>query len=263
MMRHDQRAPDPALREPVLGAWVLSRSTGEPSDGAERGADADGPAGSRICHPRPHASLIVQVNRLSADGTPADVELLLMGPMSRSQAIPDPPMVYSVGLDLAPGFVAPVTGEAEVPEMVDLRADLEALRPRELARLADGVLASRDPVATLAALEGWTLGLYRAARPEDMLVGRMLRSGRPLPGSERTQRRHLLRATGLGRAQLEKIARLRMALDQLLASPEQSLADLALRCGYYDQAHMARDFREMTGFPPSALAHPARQTPSD
>lgn len=260
MMRYHQRAPHPSLREPALRAWVVTRAAELP-EGLDLRAEATvaGPGGTRICHPRPHASLIVQVNRLSADGTPADVELLLMGPMSRSQPVPDPPMAFSVGLDLAPGFMAPLTGEARAPDLVDLRSPLGALRAHALARLEDGVQAARGPLQVLSTLQGWAMGLYGAARPEDLLVGRALRRGQPLHGSERTQRRHLLQATGLGVAQLLKIGRLRHALDRIAAAPLMGLAEIALQCGYYDQAHMARDFREMIGLPPSALvaAHAA------
>lgn len=35
------------------------------------------------------------------------------------------------------------------------------------------------------------------------------------------------------------------------AFPAQTLAELAVECGYYDQAHLARDFRELAGLPPS------------
>ena len=31
------------------------------------------------------------------------------------------------------------------------------------------------------------------------------------------------------------------------------LAELAAECGYYDQAHLARDFRDLAGCPPSML----------
>ena len=35
------------------------------------------------------------------------------------------------------------------------------------------------------------------------------------------------------------------------ASPEYRLADLAADCGYFDQAHLAREFRALAGCPPS------------
>jgi AraC-like DNA-binding protein len=35
------------------------------------------------------------------------------------------------------------------------------------------------------------------------------------------------------------------------AATDRKLADLAAECGYYDQAHLAREFRSLAGCPPS------------
>ena len=43
----------------------------------------------------------------------------------------------------------------------------------------------------------------------------------------------------------------RLLVSQLTAEPETRLADLAATCGYFDQAHLAREFRALAGCPPS------------
>ena len=49
-----------------------------------------------------------------------------------------------------------------------------------------------------------------------------------------------------------RVRRFHHALDRLHASPSRTLhlADLALACGYYDQAHFIRDFKEYSGLTP-------------
>lgn len=44
-----------------------------------------------------------------------------------------------------------------------------------------------------------------------------------------------------------KIARFDRARRLMLRGPGGGLADLAVACGYYDQAHLARDFRDLAG----------------
>lgn len=50
-----------------------------------------------------------------------------------------------------------------------------------------------------------------------------------------------------------RVLRFRHASD-LLSAPGTSLAQLAAVCGYYDQAHLDRDFRDFTGTTPTAYA---------
>ncbi len=51
-----------------------------------------------------------------------------------------------------------------------------------------------------------------------------------------------------------RILRFEQAIDRLQADTVTSFAELALDCGYYDQAHLARDLREFTGLSPRELA---------
>jgi len=56
---------------------------------------------------------------------------------------------------------------------------------------------------------------------------------------------------GLPPKTLARILRFKRALDLLDGQPVRRWAELAYDCGYYDQAHFNRDFREFTGTTPS------------
>ena len=74
--------------------------------------------------------------------------------------------------------------------------------------------------------------------------------------SERHLRSRFREETGLtpkAAARVIRFDRARRLLQVQAATGEQpSLASLAADCGYYDQAHLAREFRELAGCPPSA-----------
>jgi AraC-like DNA-binding protein len=73
--------------------------------------------------------------------------------------------------------------------------------------------------------------------------------------SPRYLQRRLLTETGLtpkAAARVTRFNRARRALQRQAAGADGStLAGLAAGCGYYDQAHLAREFRELAGCPPS------------
>lgn len=56
---------------------------------------------------------------------------------------------------------------------------------------------------------------------------------------------------GVGPKEAAKLARFHRSHRLLRAQPSVSLADAAARCGFYDQAHLARDWRDIAGIPPS------------
>jgi AraC-like DNA-binding protein len=63
--------------------------------------------------------------------------------------------------------------------------------------------------------------------------------------------------TGLSPKAAARVVRFDRARRRLLLRQAEGgrvvLAELAVECGYYDQAHLARDFRDLAGCPPSAL----------
>jgi AraC-like DNA-binding protein len=76
--------------------------------------------------------------------------------------------------------------------------------------------------------------------------------------SPRYLQRRLLAETGLtpkAAARVTRFDRARRTLQRRAATSEAAragtLAGLAADCGYYDQAHLAREFRELAGCPPS------------
>jgi transcriptional regulator GlxA family with amidase domain len=74
----------------------------------------------------------------------------------------------------------------------------------------------------------------------------------------RCSRKHLASRfrehVGLPPKLVARMLRFRRAADLLLERRELTLADVAFACGYYDQAHLDRDFREFAQTTPTAYA---------
>jgi AraC-like DNA-binding protein len=58
---------------------------------------------------------------------------------------------------------------------------------------------------------------------------------------------------GLPPKTIGRVLRFEHVSTALIETPEPRLAEVALDCGYYDQAHLNRDFREFAGTTPSAF----------
>lgn len=157
-----------------------------------------------------------------------------------------------------------------------LRCDLQELSHRVLdlaeffgrraadleARLAE----TPDWPARFALLEEILLARILEAPAEDPRVAAALtairRSGGNVPverlaGALDCSRKHLAalfkRQVGLPPKTVARLARFEAALQRLTAGRVASLAELALDCGYADQAHFNRDFRGFAGETPRAI----------
>ncbi|MFF4925016.1 helix-turn-helix domain-containing protein [Kitasatospora sp. NPDC001261] len=163
-----------------------------------------------------------------------------------------------VGVRFRPG-AAPALLGVPAHELRDRRVELADLRPAaEVRRLTGHIDAAPDPAAALEAL---ALRLAADAQPEDPLVRAVaasLAAGRSVAATAETVglgarqlHRRSLAAFGYGPKTLARILRLQRAL--ALARSGVPQAETAARTGYADQAHLARDVRELAGLPLTAL----------
>lgn len=118
-----------------------------------------------------------------------------------------------------------------------------------------------DEQQTFRLLEQF-LSPARALSPVQLAIGHLAAHGgavrlddaaRECGLSLRQFRRHCIAQTGVSPKTLARIGRFRKAWEQSLEPGRTSWADLALDCGYFDQAHLVSDFVEFSGFTPGAF----------
>ena len=146
---------------------------------------------------------------------------------------------------------------------------------RLAAEVRERVRAAPDWAGRFAVLEDFLAGRVRAAqrargaapRPEVSYAWDRLRRSRGavsvagLAAESGWSPRHLgeqFRAeTGLSPKAVARVIRFDRARRRLLRRQAEGgrvvLAEFAAECGYYDQAHLAREFRDLAGCPPSVL----------
>jgi AraC-like DNA-binding protein len=180
------------------------------------------------------------------------VGLLVVGTMSRYRAVPIAAGQSFLGVRFRPGMAA---GFLSGP-LADQLVPLESVWGANARRLFDQLAHSRSIERSIQILESHiptTPAISATQKAIDYMVRRKglasvdeLASGAGL--SCRQFRRQCLALTGLTPKRLCRVIRFRHAVSQIQGQP--GWADLALECGYYDQAHMINEFRELGGATP-------------
>ena len=172
--------------------------------------------------------------RVLQDGCVDLIDGDVVGPFTAAALFRVEPGYEACGIRLRPGAFPALFG-MPASELLDERvpvAELLGRRPRPLASLAADA-APPDPLAEAAMGAHGPAALARA-------------SGY----SPRQLRRRLLAAAGLSPKRLARIGRMQRALS---AGRGESWARTAVEHGWYDEAHMANDVRDLAGATPHAL----------
>jgi AraC-like DNA-binding protein len=126
------------------------------------------------------------------------------------------------------------------------------------------LLLSDNLFTRLAVLESWVrLALERATANDRAVIAacRLLGANpkieigdvaRRLDWNARMIHRQFIAACGYSPKHFQRIMRVQGALQTAHSTPVARLGELAAAAGYSDQAHMTRDFRDITGFTPAA-----------
>lgn len=283
-MRYAEYEPSPGLARLVERFWIL--------EGAGTGvADAIFPDGriEIVFHysgtfwrrrddeepPAPQAS------------SPAPVEGGEWTPMTTSAPPERQPDAMVVGQMLAPVILAPegAVGVAAVrlrpaaartllgfpsTDIAGRFVDLDLLFG-STSSIREQLAEAVTDAARIALLEGWLTRHVRGTpKPRiEAVVRGMAASGGRASIDElaeasglhvRQLERHFLHEVGLTPKTFARISRLQLALARVRAGAP--LSDVALACGFYDQAHMARDFRQLASMSPRAWqAHAGELAP--
>jgi AraC-like DNA-binding protein len=191
----------------------------------------------------------------------------LAGTLSRPWIVQAPPRVATIGVRFRPGGLTALFG-ASLAGTADREVPLAEL-PASVGALAAAIQGARGPASAIVAGEAWLLAHAAARLPGGRVVApacadavRAIHRQRGRIGVDalaaavglprRRLERLFRRETALSPKQYVRVVRLTALLGRLDAPDRDRLIDLALEAGYFDQAHMARDFKALTARRPSA-----------
>jgi AraC-like DNA-binding protein len=213
--------------------------------------------------PHPTCSLTVELGSHPRAGMPPGETVAVTGVCTRRFDVAVRGWGRVVGLRFRPGGLAALTGRP-ASAWTDRSVAAAELLPRDLvATLADDPLASSDSAWAEAAEQG--LGALAQGRRDwrydllldvvaDMLADRTLLSVTDVAERHgvtvRTLQRLFTHYVGVGPKWVLARYRLHDAVADLDAGWDGTLTELAVRSGWYDQAHFTRDFSALVGVTP-------------
>jgi AraC-like DNA-binding protein len=189
---------------------------------------------------------------------------VLTGPGTRFEIIDTDEQEHVVGVSFRPGGTRPLF-PIPAHELTGPDVPLECLwSVTDVALLREQLLGAVSPEAALDVMEGALLAAWRD-QPLHRAVGAALDTFHHTPHAVRVADvaaavglsvRRFIEAfrhdVGLTPKQFCRVRRFQQAVAAAHACPQVNWPEVALSCGYYDQAHFIHDFRAFSGLTPTA-----------
>lgn len=210
----------------------------------------------------PHANervLPIGNVQLVFDLRPSTPRAVVVGPATQVQTISTGWMQKSAGAVLHIAAARNLVG-CPVNELCDTVVDLSALWGRSASDLCDALASAPTPDVVMNRLEAALAArLVGFPDPSPAIRGAvsMLATGTPVgtvidrtAASRSSLVRRFAEEVGLSPKRWAGLARFQRAVG-ILSAGHCDLADVAVRCGYADQAHMTREFRRFGQLTPA------------
>ena len=187
--------------------------------------------------------------------------LAIVGTMTRAQAFDIPGGHSTFGVRFRPGMAARllrVPGSVAVDQSIPLADAWKAAAVRELL---DHLASSRSPRDAIARFEA-SLADPAPLDPVERALAWLAECGGQVSMealadaaslSPRQFRRICLERTGLSPKHLARVLRFRQAA-KYASGQQRDWADVAVASGYYDQAHLINEFKELAGVSPAQFS---------
>jgi AraC-like DNA-binding protein len=202
--------------------------------------------------------LVINLGDRASDGFDA----LIAGPHSRFFVLDTSRPISVIGAHFRPGGAFPFLA-LPLHELRNQHVALDALRGAHVAELRERLLAAQGPEARLVLLERLLTSWLRDSRARHPVVGHALaafegasrRIGDVVEETGVSSRRFIRLFSdevGLTPKSFCRVRRFQRTVTRLQGVRTVDWADIALACGYCDQAHMIHDFRDFSGLSPSS-----------
>lgn len=184
--------------------------------------------------------------------------LTVSGAMTRTHEFHLPAGQMTVGLRFRPGMASTLL-HVPADELTDLTVPLDDLLGSRARSLRERLANARSIEEHLAILQK-SLPAVPSLTPAQKAIAALVSSRGDLRMEElagmanlsaRQFRRQCLTLTGLTPKRLARVLRFQAAMARARAGSRPDWARLAAECGYYDQAHLIRDFTELAGRTPA------------
>lgn len=250
-MQYQEVAPSPPLDSVVQCFWFL------------RGNLAGAPAQAIV--PDGRMEIVLHLGEPFSEEDPAGCfrpqsQALIAGQLVAPIRVRPAGHSDVVGIRLRPEGARSIFG-IPVHELAGAMTNLDLLTPGLAGALTGAVSGIHDPVARARSL-GAVLVRKLTREPAGIIRHAVLALAavrpplisdlsRRLGMNKRTLERRVREETGLAPTTLRRVLRFRRAFRMLDREPSGEWSGIASRAGYFDQAHLIRDFRCFAGAPPS------------